>query len=120
MLRSLVGSEMCIRDSYYGAISDYTEAIRIDPNDKSNYKNRGVSKGRLQDYYGAISDYNKALEIDPNDTELYVNRSIEKEKIGDIEGACLDAKKAVSMGDKASDNKSWINDNCKFFKSYYK
>ena len=32
--------------------------------------------------------------------------------IGDIEGACLDAKKAVSLGDKTSDNKSWINDNC--------
>ena len=39
---------------------------------------------------------------------------------GDIKGACVDAKKAVSLGDKASDNKSWINDNCKFFKSYYK
>ena len=100
------------KGDYYGAISDYTKAINIDPQFGKAYYNRGWNKARLKDYYGAISDYNKALEIDPNDTELYVNRSIEKEQIGDIAGACLDAKKAVSLGDTASDNKIWINDNC--------
>ena len=29
---------------YYGAISDYTKAIEINPNFKSAYKNRGISK----------------------------------------------------------------------------
>ena len=105
---------------YYGAIIDFTKAIEINPNGSNAYYNRAWNKDEIGDYYGAISDYTEAIKIDPNDTELYVNRSIEKEQIGDIAGACLDAKKAVSMGDKASDNKNWINDNCKFFKSYYK
>ena len=99
-------------NNFSGAISDYNKAIEINPNYSNAYLNRGVAKRKLKDYYGAISDYNKAIEIDPNDTDLYVNKSIEKEIIGDIEGACLDAKKAVFMGDKASDNKKWINDNC--------
>ena len=55
------------KGDYYGAISDYTKAIEIDPQFGKAYYNRGWSKGKLKDYYGAISDYNKALEIDPND-----------------------------------------------------
>ena len=54
------------KGDYYGAISDYTKAIEIDPQFGKAYYNRGWSKGKLKDYYGAISDYNKALEIDPN------------------------------------------------------
>tara|TARA_Y100000746_G_C15159339_1_gene308449 strand:- start:93 stop:473 length:381 start_codon:yes stop_codon:yes gene_type:complete len=77
------------------------------------YFNRAYEKGERGDHYGAISDYNKAIEIDPNDTDLYVNRGVSKENIGDIKGACVDAKKAVSLGDIGSDNKNWINNNCK-------
>ena len=97
---------------HYGAISDYTKAIEINPYYENAYINRGLSKRNLKDYYGAISDYNKALEIDPTDKDSYINRSIAKEKIGDINGACFDAKKAISLGDKKLENKNWIKDNC--------
>ena len=39
---------------YYGAISDFTKAIELNPNDASAYFNRGNSKRILKDYYGAI------------------------------------------------------------------
>ena len=100
------------KGDHYGAISDFTKVIELNPTDAIAYYNRGWNKGKLKDYYGAISDYTEAIKIDPNDTDLYVNRSIAKENIGDIKGASVDAKKAVSLGDKASDNKSWIKDNC--------
>ncbi len=101
------------KSDHYGAISDFTKAIEINPTYAKAYYNRGTVKARdLSDYYGAISDFTKAIEINPNDTDYYLNRSIAKENIGDIKGACVDAKKAVSLGDTASDNKSWIRDNC--------
>ena len=76
-------------------------------------------KYKIKDYYGAISDYTKAIEIDPVYALAYTNRSESKENIGDIKGACADAKKAFSLGDEDA-NKSWIMENCKFFKSYFK
>ena len=53
------------RGDHYGAISDYTKAIEIDPKDSVAFYNRGISKRKLKDYYGAIYDYTKAIEINP-------------------------------------------------------
>ena len=102
------------------ALLDFNKSLEIDQFNDQAYISRGVIKRRLGNFYGALSDYYKAIEIEPQNPQAFINISVVKEELGDIQGACLDAKKAVSMGDKASDNKSWINDNCKFFKSYYK
>ena len=89
------------KGDYYGAISDFTKAIEIDPNYKEAYYNRGWNKYKLNDYYGAISDYTKAIEIDPNFALAYSNRAVTKgEGFKDDEGACSDIKKAASLGDK--------------------
>ena len=53
----------------YGAISDYTKAIQINPDFENAYINRGISKRKIGDYQGAISDYNKALTIDSKDAD---------------------------------------------------
>ena len=106
------GYEKAEKGDYYGAISDYTKAIEINPQNAKAYYNRGFSKSNLKDYYGAISDYTKAIEINPKLIDAYFNRSMDKEKIGDIKGACFDAKKVVSLGDEDSNNESWIRNNC--------
>ena len=95
---------------HYGAISDYTKAIEINPQYESAYYNRGNSKIDLKDYYGAISDYTKAIEINPKKFMAYCNRGIAKEKIGDLKGACFDWKKASSLGDE--DAAKWVRDQC--------
>ena len=64
------------KGDHYGAISDFTKVIELNPKDAVAYYNRGWNKGKLKDYYGAISDYNKAIEIDPNDKSAYYNRGI--------------------------------------------
>ena len=112
----------------YGAISDYSKAIEINPYYAEAYYNRGNRKRDLGDISGAISDYSKAIEIDPLFSLAYVNRSIEREKLDDLIGACKDAKNAVSLElknlnvyeqiekDKNSnwlqENKQWIRENC--------
>ena len=81
---------------FYGAMSDYTKAIEINPYYAEAFYNRGNRKRDVGDKYGAMSDYTKAIEIDPFFSLAYVARSIEKEKLGDLIGACKDAKNAVS------------------------
>ena len=99
------------RGDYYGAIADYTKAIEINSRDADAFFNRGLAKEDLKDYYGAIADYTKAIEISPK-ADAYINRSLLKETMGDLYGACFDAKKAVNLGDRSSDNKRWIRENC--------
>jgi tetratricopeptide (TPR) repeat protein len=66
-----------------GAIEDYTQSIRINPNFAQTYYNRGVAKSDLEDYQGAITDYTNSLRLDPDDFPSYINRSHTKRKIGE-------------------------------------
>ena len=88
------------RGDHYGAISDYTKAIEIDPNDEKAYYNRGISKRKLEDYYGAISDYTKAIEINPQYATAYYNRGWSKGSLKDYYGAISDYTKAIEINPK--------------------
>ena len=96
---------------HYGAISDFTKAIEIDPNYAKAYYNRGWNKAKLKDYYGAISDYTKAIEINPNYYQAYGNRGIYKKAIGDLKGACSDWIKTDSLSPNTPAAK-WVRDQC--------
>ena len=95
---------------YYGAISDFTKAIEINPNYAKAYNNHGWIKAKLKDYYGAISLYTKAIEINPNYALAFANRGSSKESIGDMKGACDDWRKASSLGDELS--AKWVRNQC--------
>lgn len=55
------------KGDHYGAISDYTKVIELDPKDADAYYYRAMSKDELKDYNGAISDYTKATELYESD-----------------------------------------------------
>ncbi len=97
---------------YYGAISDFSKAIEINPRLANVYYNRGLARRKSGDNHGAISDYNKAIELNPSYALTFRNRSVAKEHIGDLKGACSDARKAVSLGDQNEANMRWIEKEC--------
>ena len=92
------------RGDHYGAISDYTKAIEINPQYESAYYNRGNAKEDLEDYYGAISDYEKAIEINPKKVKAYNNIAFIKRKkeINDNYGAIFYATKAIEIDPNSS------------------
>ena len=47
----------------YGAISDYTKAIEINPQKDEAYNNRAVIKGKIGDLNGACADWSKASSL---------------------------------------------------------
>ena len=97
------------RGDHYGAISDYTKAIEINPQYESAYYNRAISKGELKDYYGAISDYTKAIEINPQYAAAYNNIAFIKRKkeINDNYGAIFYATKAIEID--PNDSNPYLN-----------
>ena len=48
---------------YYGAISEYTKSIELDPNFSYAYFNRGIAKEILKDLNGACLDYRIAARM---------------------------------------------------------
>jgi len=68
---------------YKGAISDYTEAIRINPKNATAYFWRGSAKSDLGDKYGAIADYTESIRLNPKNDVTYLKRGLTKWSLGD-------------------------------------
>jgi len=93
----ILGNRKYERGDFQGAIADYTQAIRIDPNYADAYYNRGKAKSELKDYQGAIADYTQAIRINPNDAAAYNNRGIAKDELKDYQGAIADYTQAIRI-----------------------
>ena len=102
----------------YGAISDYTKAIEINPNYASAYNNLGNIKKEFKDYNGAISDYTKAIKINPNDELAYYNRGRNKEDLKDNYGAISDYTKAIEINPNYASAYNNLGNIKKEFKDY--
>ena len=91
------GIQKTRQGNFEGAIADYNQALRIDPNDANVYYNRGNIKYKFQDYQGAIADYTQAIRIDPNYTDAYNSRGIAKADLKDYPGAITDYTQAIRI-----------------------
>jgi superfamily II DNA or RNA helicase len=93
--------------NHYGAIFDYTEAIRLNPNDPDNtsiyYYNRGRAKADLEDKNSALIDYTEAIRHNPNNGEIYYHRGIITSDLGDKSEALANFYKATALFNKEED-----------------
>jgi len=64
------------KKDYDGAITAFTEAIRLDPKFALAYCNRGDAYGDKLDFNRAITDFNKAIRLDPKLAMAYCGRGI--------------------------------------------
>ncbi len=53
---------------------DYDQVIRLDPNDKATYNNRGIAYKYLGQYQRAIRDYDKGIQLEPDNGTYYYMR----------------------------------------------
>lgn len=78
-----------------GAIADYTEAIRLNPNFATAFFNRGLIRREKNNFDGAIADYTEAIRLNPNFAEAYSSRGLVRYKKNDMGGAIADYTEAI-------------------------
>jgi tetratricopeptide (TPR) repeat protein len=82
---------------FSGAILDYGEAIRHNPQYFRAYLNRGVAKMEVEDFAGAVLDFNHAIRLNPKDAEAYNLRGLAQTKRGKPELALNDYNRAIEL-----------------------
>ena len=90
------------------AIAAFTEAIKIDPGNSSDYQNRGAIREVLlfqsgardiKQYKGVLADYTEAINRDPNAPVSYYHRGILIAKVGRTHEAVLDLEQALQIAE---------------------
>lgn len=97
-----IGFDKYNKNDLTGALKDFTEAIKLNPNDADYYVMRGMIKKKLEDYKGSLIDYNKAISINPKNADAYCNRGLTKISLDDEDGACSDFNRCNELGREAA------------------
>ena len=91
------GVERHQKGHYDKAITDFTEAIRIDPEHTLAYLNRGIAWIEKGESEKAIVDFDMAIRFDPTDADTFYSRGIAWENIGDFDRAIADYSEAIRL-----------------------
>jgi tetratricopeptide (TPR) repeat protein len=84
-------------NDYKKAIAEFTQVIRLDPNNAIAYYWRGFSYRHMKDYKKAIADYTEAIRINPNDSNAYNNRGVAYNEKKDYKKAIADYTEAIRL-----------------------
>ena len=84
------GSTRKDKGDFDGAIADYSEAIRLNPQYALAHNSRGSARKDKGDLDGAIADYSEAIRLNPQYATAYYNRANARKDKGDLDGAIAD------------------------------
>jgi Flp pilus assembly protein TadD len=65
------GTAYSKKEDYAKAVMDYSEAIRLAPQNVSYYSDRADARLAVKDYSGAVTDFVEALRLDPSNASYY-------------------------------------------------
>jgi tetratricopeptide (TPR) repeat protein len=92
-----LGNTKYLNGDFKGAIREYTETIKIDPENVVAYISRALSRAKAADIEGAIVDYTVVIRLDPTSQIAYNNRGLLKLERGDNDGAIADFTRSLSV-----------------------
>jgi tetratricopeptide (TPR) repeat protein len=85
------------RRIYERAVADFTQAIRLDPNNAKIYNERGGVYDNMGDFDRAFTDFTQAIRLDPNYAIAYSNRALVYVHMGDLDRAIADYNQAIRL-----------------------
>jgi Flp pilus assembly protein TadD len=78
-------------------MTEFNEAIRLDPTLANAYNGRGDVYYEQEDYDKAISEYNEAIRLDPTLADAYDGRGNAYRKLGKKDKASADLARAKRL-----------------------
>jgi tetratricopeptide (TPR) repeat protein len=84
-------------NDFQAALSDYTQAIKLDPKFADAYAGRAGIRHTLNDFQAAIADFDRAIQLNPKDINAYWGRGQARLVSKDLQGALADANRAVQL-----------------------
>ncbi len=96
---------------YDQAVSDFTESIRLQPDEVDALNNRAWSYIQLGRFQEAVEDCTAAIEIDPDYPISYFNRAAALERLKDWDAAIADYRVVIeiALNDESSQYGSLVN-----------
>ena len=85
---------------FQDAVNDYSEAIKLKPDDSRIYEQRAAVEMKLNDMDKALADYSEAIKLKPNEVRYYGYRSYIYEVKGDIKNSMADTDKVLKLDPK--------------------
>ena len=85
------------KDDYKGAIEDFNQVLKIEPNNAYGYVGRGLASFSLEQYQAAKTDFDKAIEITPDIAYAYYFRGLTSYILKDKPSAIADLRKASTL-----------------------
>src|SRR4051812_24213345 len=91
------GARPITRGELDQAITDQSEAIRLNPKLAFAYTERGAAYAAKREFERAITDYTESIRIDPTYSHAYNNRGAAYENMGDFKRAIADYDAAFAI-----------------------
>ncbi|MBW4683684.1 MAG: tetratricopeptide repeat protein [Komarekiella atlantica HA4396-MV6] len=92
-----LGEECFDKGEYVNAITNYNQALQINPNNTDLYYRRGLAHYQLGDYESAIADYSQAIQRNLHDAKSYNKRGLALYQLGRLEEAIDDYTQAIRI-----------------------
>jgi tetratricopeptide (TPR) repeat protein len=91
------GMEAGRRHDYDLAIAEFSEAIRLNPDNSMAYFHRANAYRQKNDFDRAIANYNDVIRLNPDYSEAYNNRGFAYVRKGDYDKAIADFNEAIRL-----------------------
>lgn len=82
------------------AMLDFSEAIKITPQDARVYEQRAAVEMKVNEYDKALADYSQAIKLNPSEVRVYLYRAYVYELKGDIKNSMADTAKVLKLDPK--------------------
>jgi tetratricopeptide (TPR) repeat protein len=79
------------------AIADFSEALKMKPNDAGIHERRAYVEMKMNDLDKALADYSEAIRLSPDEVRYHLYRGYIYERKGDVKNSMADTEKALKL-----------------------
>jgi tetratricopeptide (TPR) repeat protein len=83
------------REDYTGAVADYTEFLKTNPDHLESYSNRGFAKAMLNKLPDALKDFDRAISLAPENADAYNARGNVHAMAGNLSASIRDFNRSI-------------------------